>query len=310
MSPASIILVAAAPLPEPAWGPLVAGYFVLIGLPSGLTLVLWWLRDRLGAGFGPLERHGSWVAMAVLVLVGVILVVDLGRPERSYLMLTRFSQLDSPIAVGAKLIAVKMFLLAVWLYATERSRRVTVPETAPSEADGVAVASRALPLLLVATSLALAIYPASVLSRSWASPLASSSGSALLFLLTALLMGAATIVLIATALGLGDRGPAQGEDLLRAGQRALQGLLGAFALTVVFQGLALGGDPTDRELLRELLSGNMAAIFWGLVVVVGVAVPAAGLALFRPRRVTLAVNATAVLAGAAATRYLIFATGA
>ncbi|MFD0855285.1 hypothetical protein ACFQ07_23800, partial [Actinomadura adrarensis] len=71
MSPA-----AAAPLPEPAWGGLIGAYFVLIGVPSGVTLMCWWLRRRAviaGAGHptgagtvgtAVVERYGHWTALA------------------------------------------------------------------------------------------------------------------------------------------------------------------------------------------------------------------------------------------------------
>ncbi|HEU5157712.1 MAG TPA: NrfD/PsrC family molybdoenzyme membrane anchor subunit [Streptosporangiaceae bacterium] len=304
MSPTA---AAHAPLPEPAWGTLLAVYFVLIGLPSGITLVSWWLRDRQGVTAAILvERQGSWIAMAALIGASILLVADLGRPERFFLMLTRFDNLGSPIAVGAKLIALKTFLLAIVLYAMERRRRTAGSAEVPA-GTGVTGVTYVLPWLLVAASFGLAIYPASVLSRSWASPLAGSSGAALIFLLTALLMGLAAAILIAVAAGGAD--PDGTGRMLRLGRRALLGVLGLFGLTLAFEGLSLGGSPPDRHLLDEVLAEGSGATFWGLVVLIGIVVPAVGLAFAHRRRAAFVVSAAGVLIGAAATRYLIFAVG-
>lgn len=293
---------AQAPLPEAAWGPLLASYVVLVGLPSGVTLTTWWLgRQRLSEA-ATIDRYGAWGAMGALALISVLLVFDLGRPERFYLMITRFDNLGSPIAVGAKLIAAKMFLLAVLIYGFERGRRsanAAEPMVAGRKTGSV------LAWIVVFISFALAVYPASLLSRSWASPLAGSSGSALIFLITALLMGTAAVLLTVSVLG---AGPGT-RELLRAGRRALLLLLGCFAVTLLFEMLSLAGRAPDRLLAGEVLTGGSAAMFWGVVVAGGIAVPAVGLLFFRTHREAVFVSAAAVLAGAAATRYLLFAVG-
>lgn len=303
MNPAAVH----SPLPQPPWSTLLAVYFVLIGLPSGITLVSWWLRDREGvAATIRVERHGSWIAMTALIGASVLLVVDLGRPERFFLMLTRFDNLGSPIAVGAKLIALKTFLLAIVLYAMERRRRAG-PAGITAAGGSTSSVNSALPWLLAAVSFGLAIYPASVLSRSWASPLAGSSGAALIFLLTALLMGLAAAVLIAVAGSGAD--PGGTGRMLRLSRQALLALLGLFGLTLAFEALSLDGSPPDRQLLHEVVVDGSGVPFWVLVVLIGVAVPTAGLVFARTRRVALVVSAAGVLIGAATARYLIFTVG-
>ncbi|MEU8206467.1 NrfD/PsrC family molybdoenzyme membrane anchor subunit [Streptosporangium sp. NPDC049046] len=263
-----------------AWGPLLAVYVVLVGLPTGLTLMTWWV-GRSGET-ARLERMGTWGALLALVAISLLLVVDLGRPERFHLMLVRFDNLASPISWGAKLIALKILLLLLVLYAIERRR---LPEHRPLPRVTSVVAG-----LLLAVSLALALYPAALLARSWASPLAGSSG--VLFLLTALLMGAAVIVLA-------------GAD----GRTALLGLLAASVVALAMEALALAGRPTDRALLAELVSGDFALLFWGLAVGTGLVLPAAGLLALPRTRLVTGLCAVAVLVGAAATRYLLFAVG-
>jgi formate-dependent nitrite reductase membrane component NrfD len=264
----------------------------------------WWLRDGSGAAVGSVERYGHWTALVVLLGVGLLLIVDLGRPERFPLMLTRFDNLGSPIAVGAKLIALKTFLLLVVLYSLERRR--TAPPAAGAQGPGIArLLVSWVPWLLVMTSVALAVYPASVLARSWASPLAATSGSSLLFLLTALLMGAAATALILSGVERADRSP----ELLHRNRQAMLVLLALFGTVLVFQALSMGGDPPERRILAEVVSGGLAATFWGLVIVVGTALPVACLSLYPARRAAFVVSAAAIMTGAAATRYLLFAAG-
>jgi formate-dependent nitrite reductase membrane component NrfD len=74
--------VAHRPLPEPAWGSLISIYFVLIGVPSGLTLVSWWLRGKGYPSAPAVERYCNWMALAGLLVASGILLVDLGRPFR------------------------------------------------------------------------------------------------------------------------------------------------------------------------------------------------------------------------------------
>src|SRR5207244_13424852 len=103
--------------------PFIGAYVVLGGVAAWMTLVVAWVEredDRLGLGFA---WSSSWLAMAALVLCGVLLTVDLGRPARFFLMLTRFSNPGSAMSVGAKLIALKGFLLALYLYLLYRRRR-------------------------------------------------------------------------------------------------------------------------------------------------------------------------------------------
>lgn len=307
----SVPAAASDPLPQPAWGSLIAVYFILIGLPSGITLVSWWLRERAVAGGIGVERYGHWTSLAAMVLLSLILVADLGRPERFYLMLTRFGDLGSPIAIGAKLVALKTFLLIVVLYSLERRRKpleqggTRSASDAPPRGSLEARAGAALPWLLVLASLALAVYPAAVLARSWASPLAATSGASLIFVLTALLMGAAAMVLIGNVLGTSEHRP----ELLRAGHRAMLVLLVLLGTAFAFEALSLGGDPPDRRILADLTTGGFASTFWGLVVVVGIAVPAVGLSLSPNRRAVSVASAAAVMTGAAATRYLMFTAG-
>jgi formate-dependent nitrite reductase membrane component NrfD len=145
-------------------------------------------------------------------------------------------------------------------------------------------------------SLCLAAYPAILLARTWVSPLAASAGAALLFMTTALLMGAA----VATC--------ATHDELLVARLRGVMLFLGTVQpCLLLLAGLAIyGGPPAVERALRTLVSGHTAAVFWGLVVGVGLGVPLLALAALRPWRPVMLGSALCLLVGAATLRFLIF----
>lgn len=293
------------PLTDRPWGVLLLVYFVVVGVPSGLTLAALWHRSRWPWSDARTERWATWAALAVLTLASVLLIVDLGRPERFFLMITRFDNLGSPISVGAKIIAVKTAVLVAAAYLLHR-RHDRAGRPLPAGNATARMADTTVVWLLGVTSLALAIYPVSVLARTWFAPLAGTSGAALLFLLTALLMGAAGLLAIEAL------GPERtGTDRVRAGVRtATLALLGGYAVAIVFEALAVRGNPAAQHAAVATLTTTGGAIaFWGLVVGVGIVLPAAGLLTVANQRWVRLGVAAAILAGAGVSRYLIFAVG-
>lgn len=292
----------AAPLPSPVWGNLIGTYFVLIGLPSGLGLISWWMAVRRQSS-AALQRTADMISLIALVLVGAILIVDLGRPERFYLMLTRFDRVSSPISVGAKLISVKAGLLGLTVYADKITLFRKSSTTAQIPPRAAQLGQRIVRAALAAASFALALYPASVLSRTWSSPLAGSSGSAMLFTLTALLLGAGAVGVLSSLLP-------SCRDTRDTARHTMAVLLGAYTIAIIFEALAIGGDPRWHAISRSLTVGASAAPFWGGVVGAGVILPAILLAAGRRSRTPLAAASAAVIAGACVARYLMFSVGA
>lgn len=286
------------PLPHAPWGAPVGTYFALAGMASGLTLVSSFVPEDV-QGAQSLRWRTAWASTGTIFLCVLILLVDLGRPERFFLMLTEFSNLGSAMSLGAKLLAVKGILLGLYLYFLHRLRRARAAGDVSPLEGATKVFQAFLSAALALTALAVAVYPAFVLSRTWLAPLARSPITSFLFVSTAMLMGWACAVLLSLP--------------STAGGLAMQ--LGRLSLPlVVIQGVLLlvhahmlrdGGRHQERA-LEALLSGHAAPAFWALVVVAGLAVPLLALSLLPPRRATLAVSAAAVLLGAGATRYLIF----
>jgi len=284
------------PLPEVPWGPIIGVYFILAGMAAGTTLVAEWVAPQDSRTAAAFAWKTSWVVLVALMLCGVLLIVDLGRPARFFLMLTRFSNLGSAMSVGAKLIALKGFLLTLYLYLLHR-RRYALAAGDVALAPGVTrVAYAVVPLLLAVASLCLAAYPAILLARTWFAPLAACSGAALLFVTTALLMGAA----VATC--------AASDEALVTRLRDVMLFLGAAQLCLLLlAGLALyGGAPALERALAALIAGRNAAVFWGLVIGVGLGLPLVALATMRQQYLVTMASAVCLLVGAATLRFLIF----
>lgn len=295
--------VPATPLAESPWGALLMVYFVLIAAPSGLTMVnVWrrlrWSADASGAG----ARAASATSLGLLVVAGSLLVLDLGRPERFFLMVTRFDNLGSPISLGAKALALKGLLLVVDLYLLYRLRA----------AGGVAgdlrtrATIRAVTVGLGLTSAFLAVYPVAVLERTWMAPLAGTSGALLVFALTAVLMGLGMQGVLDVVV------PDPPSDAARGGTRSAT--LGALAVAVVVALLVVPSvlaDPATSAIVAAQLTGGAGALlWWGGSVTAGAVLPAAGLVFRRDSRGVWAwAVAAGLLLGACATRYLVVAVG-
>lgn len=288
------------PMPDSPWGPLLAVYFTVIGLPSGITLALWWHRGRWPHSSPALDRRAGWLTLCLLAAAGVLLTIDLGRPERFFLMLTAFDNWDSPISLGAKMLAVKAFLIGVALYLLRSRQRATCAQKPQSIAASVAARiDGSTAWLLVAISAALAVYPVAVLARTWVSPLASTSGSALIYLITSLLMGCAALIV------LGADGDETGQR--RAAYRRITlAMLIAYGTALAFAALSIRPGPA-QDALQKILTGQWALLFYTVVIAAGLLLPTVVLAVAGGKRWAQLLSAGTVLAGTGTVRYLISA---
>lgn len=118
----------------PDWGWLIVIYFFFGGLAGG-SYVLGAMIDMLGRPEDrPLARLGYYIAFPSVIFCALLLIVDLGRPERFWHMLVQSNTYRpifkywSPISVGAwALLIFGAFCLVSFLAALAEDNRLAWP---------------------------------------------------------------------------------------------------------------------------------------------------------------------------------------
>jgi hypothetical protein len=286
------------PLASAPWGPSIGVYIVLTGLASGLTLVTRFMRPADQRAATRVEWISSWTSLAALAVCTVILVWDLRQPARFFLMITQFTNAGSLMSWGAKIIALKIGLLAIYLMLLHRRRQAIAAGDATLTGGATQALYAAVPDALALVSFALAIYPAFLLSWTWSSPAAHNAGSALVYLSASAILGAAATNILAVF------APDVRDHAMGARARlVLMRLLAVHVVAVGFLALSLRANET-RVVFDELSRGAWAGACWLLVASTSVAVVLSAPIFGSRSRIALSVIA---LVAAAASRYVIFA---
>ncbi len=199
---------------------------------------------------------------------------------------------------GAKIIALKIGLLALYLALLHRRRRAIAAGDATLTGRLTRALYAAVPDAVALVSFALAIYPAFLLSSTWSSPAAHNAGSALVYVSSGAILGAAAMNILVMVLP-------DGSGLVMAARArvTLMHLLGAHIVVLGFLVLALRANET-RVVFDELWHGAWAGTCRIMVAVTSIAAVLSGPMFAGRGRVALSVTA---FAGAAVSRYLIFA---
>jgi formate-dependent nitrite reductase membrane component NrfD len=87
------------PIHKPHWRWLVVSYFYLGGISSASYTIATIAQLLGGAANQPIIRVGRYLSLATLLPCPILLILDLGRPERFHHML-RVVKLRSPMSVG------------------------------------------------------------------------------------------------------------------------------------------------------------------------------------------------------------------
>lgn len=262
---------------NPAWSWYIIWYFFVGGVAAG-AYVMGALADLFGRDEDRrVAKLGYALAFPLVVICPILLTLDLGMPSRT-LNMFRLFKWGSPMSVGswALLGFGLVSLLSLWLVLRDKpgDRRLRRVLAVPGGLLGFFIASYT-GVLLGATN-----RPVWV-GNNWIGPL---------FLVSALSTGVAALaLLLARSTLVGFRR----VHLLATGFEAL-------LLVLFLQSLGAGA--------LVFLSGSFAPLFWGGVVVAGMALPL-GLSLLVQARALEAVAAILVLVGGFALRYVVLAGG-
>ncbi len=262
---------------NPVWSWYIIWYFFVGGVAAG-AYVMAAFADFFGRKEDrQLAKIGYAIAFPLVLICPILLTLDLGVPNRT-LNMFRLFQWSSPMSVGSwallgfGLVSFVSLILALWDKPGARQiRRVLA---VPGGLFGFFIASYT-GVLLGATNRPIWV------ANNWIGPL---------FLVSALSTGVAALALFSAREKLtGFRR----VHLLATGFEAL-------LLVLFLQSLGAGA--------MLFLTGSFAPLFWGGVVVAGLAIPS-GFAFLPRARAAEAVAAILVLVGGLALRYLVLAGG-
>jgi formate-dependent nitrite reductase membrane component NrfD len=82
---------------DPEWGWLIVAYFYLGGIAAGAYFFAALIDLFGGASNRDLPRVGYWIAFPLILACGLLLTIDLGRPERFWHMLLRSGQVQQAL---------------------------------------------------------------------------------------------------------------------------------------------------------------------------------------------------------------------
>lgn len=264
-----------------SWHATYAIYFFVIGIVAGLFFFSFmsWHSEALK----PLRERSAYLSFALLVVGGLLLIGDLAQPGRFFNILNpAFLNFTSPLAWGALNIVCFGVVSVAYL--------VTMGK-------GDAGPGRLLAAIGAILALGLPIYTGYDLTVHQSRPVWNSALMPTLFVAMAMVSGAA----VASLLAFGN------ETTLKALRPYMLWSAGAVAVCLLsLMGTTNYGGAGEELTFMLMTTGTMGLIFVGLGVIAGTAAPIAlMLAPVGRQPMILVVSALLLLAGGAATRYVL-----
>jgi dimethyl sulfoxide reductase membrane subunit len=260
------------------WGQYILFFMFFVGLSAGGLIVASAGRLFGVAAFKPITRLAVLEATIAVLLAGMFILPDLGRPER-LLNLVLYANPTSPMIWDIAIVTVYLALSTfyVWLYV-----RADLARRGSWLAFGTGTSERALAREeRLKSAMAWVALPAAILLHSitaWIFGLQISRGfwytgvMAPMFVASALVSGLALVILLALVLRRLRR-LTFSNDLVAL----LGGLLGVFIAVEVFliaaeYLTAAYPGAHEAEAIQRLVTGPYAPLFW-FEIVVGLAIP-------------------------------------
>ena len=271
------------------WGQYILFFMFFIGLSAGGLIVASAGRLFGVRTFKPITRLAVLEATVAVMLAGIFIIPDLGRPER-VLNILLHPNLTSPMVwdIAIVIAYTAMSMTYVWLYArADLARRgsflafgtgVSEREIARDERIKSRMAWVALPSAILLHSITAWIFGLQISRGFWYSAIMAP-----LFISSALVSGLALVILLALAVRRAGKLDF-GNELVAF----LGGMLGvfisveAFFVGAEFLTAAYPGAPDEAGPIARLLVGPYAPLFW-IEVLVGLGVPFLILAVRRTR---------------------------
>jgi Fe-S-cluster-containing dehydrogenase component/formate-dependent nitrite reductase membrane component NrfD len=243
------------------WHWQVPAYLVTKGIAAGVVLLL---AAFYGLGGVSYDAHTALVAggtaLVMMAATGLLLIMDLERPERFYLILLR-PQWRSWLARGAVIITAFGGVIALWFGA-----ELALTMGWIDEALTQAVRPWALGLGAV-TGIGLAAYTAFLFGQAEGRDLWQSSLLPVHLVIQAVMAGAAALVVLTPMFDLAD--PIGGL----AATALLGSLLVDLFVTLAGEFSMSHASEVAARAAHEITHGRYAKMFWGGAVLLGHVVP-------------------------------------
>lgn len=268
------------------WGLPVIGYLFLAGLGAGAltTSTSLLLRGGPTGKHFRFARYGAFIAPPTVIIGSALLVFELGSFEAGHwfrwINLYKVINL-SPMSIGTWLLT--FFIGVSILYAFTFIRKDAAPGDAQDQMR------RFLAWAGVPLGIGVAVYTGVLLGAMAARPFWNSPILAMLFLISALSTGIASLLLVQALLHRKEAAPEVGvkfndtKYLLASTDTLLIGLeLMVLFLFVMYAHLTIGSTGEAVSVIE--VGGDLSTLFWFWVVLVGLLVPAGiELLLIMPR---------------------------
>ena len=294
---------------QDVYGPLLAWDLFLGGAGAGAYLV-GVIAEWLGGRYRRLAKPGIYAGPPMVAVGALLLLIELGQPLRFWRGF--FNPTSSMMSVG--IIIISLFIVLGFLHILFS----LFPQIGVKEG-----AQRWLGSVNALLGVGIMIYTGLLLGLVKAVPFWNTPMLPLLFLVSALSSGLATVMLIAGLQRWVMPARVKAEEV----SESVQGLLPSVTVLVVVELLALfsllflmtGSRVTAAESAQYLVTGGYATTFWVGVVVIGLLVPLGLVIWVATQRGKMALERVAdvstlvafcLLVGGLILRYAVVAAGA
>ena len=300
------------------WGVYIVNFIYFIGLSHAGIAISAAVRIMKLYRYAPIARMAEVLTLASLMMAGLSIVIDLGRPDRSFLLVTKFAARigSSPLLWDITAVATYLILSTTYLYLPMREdlrvcrdrmtgwRKKMYEITLPGYGEDEAPVIRRLAWWMAVTILPVMVMVHTTVSWIFSllsnRPLWFGAAAGPYFIAAAVASGIASVVVIAAVL----RKLFHWEDILTP--EIFRGLgnfhsimtLNYHYMRLVEQVTARFAGPVGEFFVSEAwLFGEFATIFWSITTI-GLVLPCIYLLIqaFRPGKINITMTAFVSLA--------------
>ncbi len=292
---------------QPWWGVLIAFYLFLGGLGAMAYAIsfYYWRGDPDGVAGRKMAVSGSLIGLIAVLTGTAALILDLGHPERFFLVL--FSprlNLQSWIVIGSMLLSSFMLFTALFV-----APMLKWFEWLPWAEKGVV--AKLLAWLAFLSAIGVAAYTGILIGVVYNIPFWNAPAMPVIFMISALSTGLAALILV-LAPDADERIRGIAKDLAKSDGFVMLVELIVLALFLIIRSYGPAGAVKS---VKTILTGWLAPYFVGGVLLVGLAIPLMLIFGYELReegertRYVAILSAMLVLIGGAMLRYVVIEAG-